>query len=43
MTEDWFMLSKPGGRILFKGYDFIHLDNEGKIDFLAGFIGVRRD
>jgi hypothetical protein len=43
MTEDWTMLSRPGGRTLFNGYDFIHVNAEGKIDFLAGFIGKRAD
>jgi hypothetical protein len=41
LTEDWVMLSRLGGRVLFRGMDVLHLDAEGKIDYLAGFIGVR--
>jgi hypothetical protein len=41
-TEEWVMVSRLGGRRLFVGYDVIHLDADGKIDFLAGFIGQRR-
>lgn len=41
MTEDWVMLSRLGGRVLFNGIDVLHLDADGKIDFLAGFIGRR--
>lgn len=41
MTEDWVMLSRPGGRVLFRGMDVFHLGADGKIDYLAGFIGTR--
>jgi SnoaL-like domain len=40
-TEDWVMLSRPGGRVLFRGMDIFHLGEDGKIDYLAGFIGTR--
>jgi hypothetical protein len=40
-TEDWTMYSKPGGDVLFRGIDIIHLDAEGKIDYLAGFFPVQ--
>lgn len=40
-TESWIMLSRLGGRVLFRGIDVMHLGPDGKIDFLAGFIGER--
>ena len=41
VTDDWVMVSRLGGRTLFTGFDIMHLDADGKIDFLAGFIGKR--
>lgn len=42
MTWDWVILSRQGGRTLFYGVDVMHLDAEGKIDFLAGFVNGKR-
>lgn len=44
MTWDWVITSKPGSeRALFFGFDTFHLDSEGKIDLLVGFVNGRRE
>mgnify|MGYP001439169638 CR=1 FL=1 len=43
MTWDWVILVRPGAsRPLFFGFDVMHLDAEGKIELLVGFVNGRR-
>ena len=42
LTWDWVILSRQGGRTLFFGVDVMHLDEQGQIDFLAGFVNGKR-
>jgi len=43
MTWDWVITQKPGSeRALFFGFDIFHLDSEGKVDLLVGFVNGKR-
>jgi hypothetical protein len=40
-TWDWIM--KTRGITFFRGFDVVHLGDDGKYDFLAGFFDKRAD
>lgn len=42
VTFDWVIRSPQLGRVIFRGFDVAHLNAEGRLDFLAGFLGERK-
>ncbi len=43
MTWDWVITQRPGSeRALFFGFDIFHLDADGHVDLLVGFVNGRR-
>jgi hypothetical protein len=41
-TFDWEMRSRLGGRVLFRGFDIVHVTASGSFELLAGFPGERK-
>ncbi|MBK7861443.1 MAG: hypothetical protein IPJ65_23070 [Archangiaceae bacterium] len=40
-TFDWEMRSRLGGRVIFRGFDIVHVTPTGEFELLAGFPGYR--
>lgn len=41
LTFDWVITSRLGGRVLYEGFDVVHLNADGQVELLAGFFGKR--